>query len=537
MSGKSLGFALCLFFFCLSLNAGIASEWFAHYGSGGNDEATSSCFDSAGNFYVGGTFTGTMPISGVTLNSAIHTAIFIAKYSSTGQLLWAKQSSAAGTTPRVANLAGIAVDSQQNVYFCGNFRYSFKLESYTFNTTGNSDSFIAKLNSSGSFLWLQQGSNVGDDAATGICLGSDDQPVICGYHNSTTSLFNLPVTGFGVEDIYAVKLSDSGVVQAFSYWGSSGSDKPRKICSLATGGYAFCGQNNGEISFGSSTLPAHAGEAFVCSLDSTLNALWAKGTIGTAFLQDATALAADSSSIYVFGKYSGQTSFDSIPLPDLDNAVFGVKLSMSGSVSVASTICVSTTSIRNITSASCQQNKLYLTGNFSGTLSFATSSLSSAGYTDALLMCLCADISPLWAESFGGDGDDNAYSICGYTDGKKLIAGSFTGSASIATNTATSNGLKDVYALLFSEQNASNPAAPLHANIRKVGSTLRLSWDAVSTSETGAPMSISGYNIYYSSNPTGEDFQLLGQCDSTTYDLSGTEILPELRFFRITAYR
>jgi hypothetical protein len=148
-------------------NPGSYAYFVVKYSPGGNviwaRGATGTAFsnsitsDIAGNIYViGYYYSNTLTIETTTLtnNGNGYEEIFIVKYDSDGNCIWAK--SAGGD--QADGGYGIATDAGGNVYITGMFysaSLSFGSTILTNNGTGNSDFFIAKYDSNGDPVWAQ----------------------------------------------------------------------------------------------------------------------------------------------------------------------------------------------------------------------------------------------------------------------------------------------------------------------------------------------------------------------------------------------
>ena len=159
-------------------------------------EGAAMTVNAAGNVYFTGDFTGTVnfnPGSGTSnLSSANAESVFVLKLDTNGNFVWAKQF--ASTTGSEAH--GIAVDGNGNVYVAGGFSgtVDFNPGSATYNLTsaGGLDAFVAKLDSSGNFVWADRFGGTGDDIAYGLAVDSANV-YTTGYFNGTVD-FN-PGTG------------------------------------------------------------------------------------------------------------------------------------------------------------------------------------------------------------------------------------------------------------------------------------------------------------------------------------------------------
>jgi len=520
----------------VGLAAELSTDWFGTYGGTGNDEATASCFDSAGNYYIAGNFKGILDIDNQTLDSGTHSVIFIAKLNSEGQLLWAKQSTGSAPNTCVAYVKSICADASGNLYICGEFKGKMGFGIGTALNAGSSDDiFVAKLNPTGTFAWAKIAGTSGvDDIANSICLGTDDSLVLCGDFSGAADLFGMPATSSGSTDIFVAKLNPmNGERLELSTFGSSDTNTANSICATPNGNYAMCGTSTGTIVFGSTTLTALDKEAYVCALDTNLEPLWAISSDGIG-IQEGDTICANSNSIFISGRYTSAVSFDnpSNSLPNIGTAIFAAKLDLSGNFVWLKSLGRTTTYSASTSSYVNTNAELYLAGSFADSLGTLISSGSSDGY----ILKLSSDGNYLWKHALGGTFNDSTNSICGNSCGQVLCAGYFTSvNANIIENTPVNHGLKDLYAVVFSEPSSIIPASPQNLHIDMIAGALQLNWNTVTVSQTGSPLTVTGYQIYHSSTLLAEDFQLLDECSETSYDLSGEELSSDVRFYKVIA--
>ncbi len=129
-------------------------SWAERAGGSSNDYGYGIAVDSSGNAFVTGYFRGSSADFGsTTLNSSGASDVFVAKLDSSGNWLWAER--AGGSSADYGS--GIAVDSSGNAYVTGFFRSpSADFGSTTLNSSGAYDVFVAKLDSSGNWLWAER---------------------------------------------------------------------------------------------------------------------------------------------------------------------------------------------------------------------------------------------------------------------------------------------------------------------------------------------------------------------------------------------
>jgi hypothetical protein len=92
-------------------------------------------------------------------------------------------------------------------------------------------------------------------------------------------------------------------------------------------------------------------------------------------------------------------------------------------------------------------NNLYLTGNYdSSTLTAGTNTLSNAGLSDAFLFKYDGNGNIIWAERFGGPGNDAISASVTDSNGNTFITGQFTSPVLvIGSTTLTNNGGDDMF--------------------------------------------------------------------------------------------
>ena len=83
----------------------------------------------------------------------------------------------------------------------------------------------------------------------------------------------------------------------------------------------------------------------------------------------------------------------------------------------------------------------FITGEFQGTASFGTTTLTSAGSNDVFVAKLNADGEYEWAKKAGGSGGDIGISISALADGSSFITGSFGGTAIFGDISLTATNL------------------------------------------------------------------------------------------------
>ena len=236
-----------------------------------SEEIEAMCTDAAGNVYVTGDFSGTMTL-GSGADSQILVAqgtgdAFVAKYSA-GDALICRD---IGSTQGFVASFGIAVDPSGSVYITGAFGGKTTFGATTLSPTGSIDPFLSKLDSAGTFLWVQDiGSQLLGIDLPQIAVDSSGNVYLSG--SSRTVSFNF---------IYLSKLDSYGnFLWTKDIEGTKNSVTENAFTLDSQGNIYIAGIVAGEIPatimIASNSLTLTSSSTFVTKLDSNGNCLWAR---------------------------------------------------------------------------------------------------------------------------------------------------------------------------------------------------------------------------------------------------------------------
>jgi hypothetical protein len=192
-------------FVCNFLSAQIPSwQWAIADGCGGYIEATGSAVDKNGNTYITGYFMITSIFDTTVLYTPFDSDIFIAKYDSIGQLLWIK--TAGGVDDDYGEK--IAVDNQGNCYIVGEISHDAYFDNIHCFNQGYTQVFIAKYSPDGHVQWIKFSSGQDFCYASNIFTDSIGNSYLIGNFRDQFDLGNL--TSTGLTDAFIIKFDSSG---------------------------------------------------------------------------------------------------------------------------------------------------------------------------------------------------------------------------------------------------------------------------------------------------------------------------------------
>jgi len=235
--------------FISKLNSDGDFEWAIAMGGPGEDRTWCLSLDGGGNTHITGSFSGTAdfdPDSGVyNRTSQGGTDIFVAKYNSPGNLVWAN----AMGGPDDDFGRAIDVDSSTNSCTTGYFKGTadFDPTSGTVEATSNGgyDVFVWKLNSAGNLIWGKSVGGTGDDMGLGVSYDMLGCVYTTGSFNGTADFDpgsgTSNLTSAGNTDVFVLKVDNEGDLVWAKKMGGTDSDSGNGIDVDGAGGVYVTG--------------------------------------------------------------------------------------------------------------------------------------------------------------------------------------------------------------------------------------------------------------------------------------------------------
>lgn len=300
-------------------NSAGAYAWAFRLGGSGFDYAMSVKADASGNVYVLGYFTGTVdfdPGAGtVNLTASSPSNGFLAKYSSTGTLVWARAFTGTGQT----NPQRMALDPSGNVVIAGVFigTIDFDPGAATLNLTSsaNHNLFFAKYNSSGNVIFA---ANV--DATNSILYpnlavdGSGNlyvSALFSGTLDADPSAAVVSLSGPSAANLLLAKYSSTGThLWSRAIVGAENGLLSNCLAVDASGVYVT-GAVTTSTDFGGTILGSLGSQDVFLAKYSTANTLlWVKGMGGTGYDMGGALALDGTGAVYVGGQFSASGDFD-----------------------------------------------------------------------------------------------------------------------------------------------------------------------------------------------------------------------------------
>jgi hypothetical protein len=300
--------------------------------------------DDVGNFYITGYFEDIVdfdPTTAVFSLTAVSQDVFVAKYTSSGNLIWAKKMGG----PSVDVGFSLAVDAVGNVITTGSFELTadFNPGSSTHNLVSNAytDIFISKLNSSGDFIWAKSIGGGYADRGSAVALDKQNNIYLTGAFSDTVDfnpgagVFNLNGNTGVMDDIFILMLDSSGNFKWANNIGGALDDCSFAIELDEDKNIYIAGTFKDTLDFDPGPLtftlaaPNEYAYVFASKHDSIGQFKWAVA-IGGEGIDDCRSLALDRNrNIYLAGSFAGPTPSMAI-IADFDPSSSSYTLESSG---------------------------------------------------------------------------------------------------------------------------------------------------------------------------------------------------------------
>jgi hypothetical protein len=347
--------------------------------------------------------------------------------------------------------AGLGLDASGNVYISGYFNYTAQFGQTTLTVSGQIDGFIAKLSNDGVWQWAKKCGGAGLDNCSDIAVDAQGNVFVCGTYSDSAHFGEIVLNGSGYE-IFAVKLNSIGNWIWACGAGGSSSENASALTLDSSGNILVTGQFYGTCAFGGHSISSgNSYDAFLAKLSPTGEWQWAIRAGGQLF-DSGTGVAADSEgNVYAVGVFRRIAAFGELTLETNDDTdAYIAKADPDGNWIWARQAGSPYT---DVCSDVCTDalGHVYFCGSYILTAVFGNQTFTSLGDSDLFISKLDSSGNWLWTVSTGGSGYDDVYGIYSNDSGGVLIAGRYSESVTLGDVTLSSTGDSDILSASLSE--------------------------------------------------------------------------------------
>jgi hypothetical protein len=225
---------------------------------------------------------------------------------------WAKSAGGVGWDAGVA----VSTDASGNIYVTGYFEGTASFDSTDVTSAGGTDIFIAKYTPSGDLRWVNRAGGINFVGVTDIVVDNFGSVYITGGFLDNVTFDSVVLTGAGGGDVFVAKYDSSGNLLWAKSAGGENSEGSGSITSDPDGNIFITGSIGGDATFGTIPVSGIGGlsDIYVAKLDSSGNFQWVRNS-GALANESGLAIALDDfGNIYVTGSFTGSFTFGSTTL-------------------------------------------------------------------------------------------------------------------------------------------------------------------------------------------------------------------------------
>lgn len=410
--------------------------------------------DASGNVYVAGKYEYDANFSGTTITCAGNHDFFLAKYNSSGSLIW------------ITTGGGADGDYAQALSTDGTYLYiTGEIEGYngiipfqgspiTVDVIGDNDIFLAKYDMNGTLIWAKSDGWWYSEKGKAITTDNSGNVFITGYYTDSTMFNSTIIPSMGYRDMYVAKYDSNGNFLWAKHAGGPQREEGTGVVCDASGNVYVCGMFCEGANFEGTVLSApFTGnyEAFLAKYSPTGTLLWVK-PFGSDYHDVAFAVTKDNAgTIYVTGEFNAYATFDSYALVTSGGAdVFVAAFNSSGSVLWASKAGgVLDDRARGI---GTDGTNLFITGQYGGTAIFGGTPLTAADSSDVFMAKVSNTGTFSWAMAVGGIADttetlgyESGIAITGRPGGEVYATGSLLDGGTFGATTYVKYSRTDIF--------------------------------------------------------------------------------------------
>jgi hypothetical protein len=255
--------------------------WARQAGNTNSDFARSVAVHPNGDIAVAGMFQLNAVFDGVTVTNRNSSGwdIFVARYDSTGQLLWVN-GAGGNTSPHDDRVRGVAFDPSGNVMMCGSFLYGITFGTVALNNIrAGQEIFVAKYGPTGNVAWARAITGIIatlDDEATALAVNRDGSVFLAGYFQNQITFASNTVfaASTNMPDLFLAKYDAEGNALWLRAGGGGVMDAALALATDNSGNALLAGSFTGPAQFGAQSVTGIGGaDAFAAVYDATGNLL------------------------------------------------------------------------------------------------------------------------------------------------------------------------------------------------------------------------------------------------------------------------
>ena len=308
----------------IRLNPSGTVDWAVSFPCIGVDQSYDITIDLESNLYLTGLFTGTFdadPGIGTTILESNEGSAdcLVIKMDTTGHLLWARHF---GSISKDFG-ADLQITNENELLLTGSFKHTIDLDpgpdEVIYESNGEEDAFVLKLNVAGEYLWSKSFGGIERDEINDLVITPSGEIILTGYFRDTVDfdpgIENYPLYSIGEEDIFLLNLTPEGTFNWAHKTGGTQEDQGQAVTTDTFGNIFLTGIFRGQADLApgpDETLLNSAGntDIFIQKFDPNGTLAWTHQIGGPVKDRGMDIKISPSGNFYLLGIYRGTVDLD-----------------------------------------------------------------------------------------------------------------------------------------------------------------------------------------------------------------------------------
>ena len=245
--------------------------WARNAGGLGSETATDVIVDSTDKIWQLSYTRDTFTVDGLTHQAIGAVDMVLTGYSSNGAATSLSAIKGGSSTEIIAGFS-MAMDASDTLYISGIFTGTANGPGFSMTSLGGQDIFVAKVSSSGSYVWAKSAGTAGDDSVEDIAAFANGDVFISGSFGTRMDIGDDSVISSGYNDVYAAHITGDGDWEWVESIGGSGYDYSFGIAASDQNKIAITGGFANTVNKGSSTISSTSDlDLYMWEVDPILN--------------------------------------------------------------------------------------------------------------------------------------------------------------------------------------------------------------------------------------------------------------------------
>jgi Beta-propeller repeat len=267
---------------------------------------------------------------------------------------------------------------------------------------------------------------------------------VTGLFGETVTFGTTPLTSSGLTDIFVAKYNNTGILQWVRKAGGTGIDNSLSIKLDSSGNIYIAGTFESTATFDlTSVTSSGTSDIFLAKYDNSGTLQWVQKAGGASYDYGFSLAVDGSGNIFVTGDFNGTATFGTATITSTGgDDIFIAKYNSSGVLQFVQKAGGGGYDYGSSIALDNSGN-IYITGAFNGTSTFGNYSITSAGGND-IFIAKCNSTGVFqWVQKIGGTESDTGTSLAVDGLGNVYFTGYFQGTINIGTTSITTAGSID----------------------------------------------------------------------------------------------